>query len=58
MTPVEALELALSKENQSVELYQKLSVENPAIKELLAFLINEEEGHKKMIEEKIRELNQ
>ena len=55
MTPVEALEIALAKEKASVKLYKKLSLEHPAIKELLTDLLNEEEKHTRMIEKKIRE---
>ena len=56
MTPIEALDLALSKEEQSIKLYSKLSIEHLAIKELLDFLANEEEKHKLLIEKKIAEL--
>ena len=56
MTPVEALKLALSKEEASIALYKKLAVEHSAVRELLTFLENEEQKHKKMIEEKIFEL--
>jgi rubrerythrin len=56
MTPVEALELALSKENASIELYSRLADEHNEIRDLLFELLNEEEKHKKMIEEKIRSM--
>ena len=56
MTPVEALKMALSKEEAAIELYRKMSVEHPAIKDLLISLMNEEYRHKKMIEEKLSEL--
>lgn len=56
MTPVEALKLALSKEAASIQLYNKLYLEHPALKELFLFLVNEEEKHKKMIEQKIYEI--
>jgi len=56
MTITEALQLALSKEEASIKLYQKLAIEHSAIKELLTFLSNEEEKHKKMIEKKIFEV--
>ena len=56
MTIGEALELALAKENASIQLYKKLAVEHSAIRELLMFLSDEEHKHKKMIEKKIFEL--
>ena len=56
MTPVEALRLALQKEEASIELYRDLSVKHPAIKDLLSSLLDEEFKHKKMIEEKIVQL--
>ena len=56
MGPVDALKIALSKENASIQLYTKLSLEHQAIKELLQSLINEEEKHRKLIEDKIREM--
>lgn len=56
MTPTEALELALSKEKASIELYARLANEHAEIRDLLFDLLNEEEKHKKMIEEKIRSM--
>jgi rubrerythrin len=56
MGPVEALKVALSKENASIQLYTRLSLEHQAIKELLQFLINEEAKHRKLIEDKIKEM--
>lgn len=56
MVPVEALNLALSKEIEAIELYNKLSLEHPSTKDIFLFLINEEERHKKLIEKKISEL--
>jgi len=56
MVPVEALKLALNKETGSIELYKKLCDEhsdNDELKDLFSFLVNEEEKHKKMIEQKI-----
>ena len=58
MTPVDALKLALEKENNAIELYQKLAIEHSAIKELLLFLMNEEEKHKKLLEKKIVEVTE
>jgi len=53
MVPLEALKLALSKEIEAIELYKKLNLEHPGLKELFFFLINEEEKHKQLIEKKI-----
>lgn len=55
MTPVEVLELALTKEQNAIDFYDRLSREHLAIKELLLSLLNEEQKHKKMIQDKIRE---
>ena len=56
MGPVEALKIAVSKEAESIELYQKLSEEHPVAKDMFLFLMNEEEKHVKLIENKISEL--
>ena len=56
MTSVEALELALSKEKEAIEIYGKLSIEHSAIRDLLIDLQNEEHKHKIRIEKKIVEL--
>ena len=56
MTPVEALEIALSKEKEAIEMYGKLSIEHSVIKDLLLELQNEEHKHKQLIEKKIAEL--
>jgi rubrerythrin len=56
MGPVDALKIALSKENASIQLYARLSLQHKAIKELLQLLINEEEKHKQLIEDKISEM--
>lgn len=56
MVPTEALKLALSKENESIKLYNRLIIEHPVVKELLLFLVNEEQKHKQLIENKIVEL--
>lgn len=53
----EALEMALGREKAAVELYKKFSIENPAMKDLFEFLMNEEEKHVSLIEKKITELN-
>jgi rubrerythrin len=59
MGPMEALNLALSKEIEAMELYQKFSASSdayPATKEIFIFLAHEEFRHKQLIEEKITEL--
>lgn len=56
MTPIEALKLALSTEIESLKLYNKLSGEQSAVKDIFSFLINEEYRHKELIEKKIVEL--
>jgi rubrerythrin len=56
MTYMEALELALSKEKEAIEMYKRLSIEHSAIKDLMIELQNEEYKHKKLIEKKIVEL--
>ncbi len=56
MGPVEALKIALSKEESSVELYTRLSTQAPAARDILLFLIEEEQKHKHLIDKKIAEL--
>jgi len=57
MVPIEALKLALSKETEAIELYKQLSLTSGIAKEIFVFLINEEEKHKKLIEEKIYKIS-
>lgn len=56
MGPIEALKLALSKELNSISLYNKLNLEYPNLKDIFLFLLNEEQKHKQLIEKKIMEL--
>jgi len=56
MVDVEVLKLALSKEEESIGVYKNLMAEHSALKDLLYFLINEEQKHKILIEKKIEEL--
>ncbi|MFH1441479.1 MAG: hypothetical protein ABIH18_05525 [Candidatus Omnitrophota bacterium] len=58
MGPVEALRLALAKEKETLELYQKLAETSHTAKETFLFLIEQEEKHMKAIEDKIYELSQ
>ena len=53
MTPVEALKLALEREEASIKLYQELIKEHPTLQEVLTDLLNEEFKHKKLIENEI-----
>ncbi len=56
MGPVEALELALGKEEEAISIYNKFYNQFPAAKDIFLFLLNEEEKHKQLIEKKIVEL--
>ncbi len=56
MIKIEVLKLALSGEQKAVEGYKKLLAENPGLKDLLYFLLTEEQKHVSMIEKKIAEL--
>ncbi len=56
MVAIDALKIALSKEKEAVEVYKKLLIQHPVLKDLFDFLINEEEKHVVMIEKKISEL--
>ena len=57
MTAKEALQLALTKETNAIELYTRLAREHPEIRELLLSLVDEEHKHKKLIEKKMFELS-
>jgi rubrerythrin len=57
MTSQEALQLALSKEADAIELYERLSNSHPEIRELLTSLLNEEYKHKTLIEKKLSQLS-
>lgn len=52
---VEALELAKLKEIEAAQMYQKMAIQFPEIKDTLMFLKIEEEKHRKLIEERIVE---
>jgi len=56
MGPVEALELAISKEIEAIEIYQKYAADYPAIKDTFWFLADEEQKHKQLLEKKKAEL--
>lgn len=54
---VDAYKGALEKEQESIDLYKKLQSESGESKEFFAFLIEQEEGHYKLIEEIIEMVN-
>jgi len=56
MTTVEALNLALKREETSIELYQGMIKDHKDLTELLTMLLNEEFKHKKLIGEEIYKL--
>lgn len=56
MGPIEALELAAGKEAEARDMYEKFIYKYPETKEIFAFLMNEEEKHKELIEKRIVEL--
>lgn len=56
MGPIEALELALGKEIEAKNIYEKFAFQYPETKEIFTFLMNEEEKHKQLIEKRIAEL--
>ena len=56
MGPIDALKLALSKEEEAMKMYSKFSDEYPAAKDIFSFLVSEESKHKVLIEKKIAEL--
>ena len=56
MSPVEALKLALSKEIEAEEMYQKFSAKYPTVKDIFVFLAGEEQKHKAPIKKRISEV--
>lgn len=56
MGPIEALEVALGKEIEARNLYEKFIFQYPETKEIFTFLMNEEEKHQQLIEKRIVEL--
>ena len=56
MIPLEALKLALSKEEEAIELYQRLAADFPVAKDTFLFLTGEEQKHKLLLEKRIQEL--
>ncbi len=58
MTPVDALRLALLKEQEAMEAYQRYAEDFPGVREIFEFLVSEEYKHKELIERKINELTE
>lgn len=56
MIDIEVLQLALSKEEEAIQLYQKMIQTNPAIKDLLYELVTEEQKHKILLQKRIWDL--
>jgi rubrerythrin len=56
MGPVEALELALGKEKEAIEIYQRFLTQFPTARDVFQFLLNEEQKHKLLIEKTISRL--
>lgn len=56
MTTAEVLRIALSREEDAIKLYSKLSNQHSEIRDLLMQLVTEEQKHKKLIEKKMAEL--
>jgi rubrerythrin len=56
MGPVEALKLALQKEIEAAQMYEKFSIEYPTAKETFIYLKGEEEKHKILIEKEITQM--
>lgn len=57
MTEIEVLKLALSKEEAAAKAYQEMLAAHPVLKDLLSFLVTEEQKHKLLIQKKIAELS-
>jgi len=56
MSPIEALEVALTRETEAHDLYVRLAREHPNLRDLFELLVIEEDKHKQLLEEKILEL--
>ena len=56
MIDIEVLKLALAKEEDAIRVYKGLMLEHPSLRELLSFLVTEEQKHRAMIEKRIAEL--
>jgi len=56
MDYLEALNMALGKEKEAVEIYKQFSIKHTAMRDLFEFLMTEEQKHVSLIEKKISEL--
>ena len=56
MIDIEVLQLALSKEETSIKVYERIIADHPGLKDLAYELLNEEQRHKAKIEKKIFDL--
>ena len=56
MTPIEALQIALKRENQSEKLYADWAAKHPAIRELCTALAGEEQQHAAKIRKRLAEI--
>lgn len=54
-TPIEVLKMALEREKDAVQYYKEyaLTAENQSVKDLFVFLVEEEKGHVKMLQEEL-----
>ncbi len=54
-TPIDVLKMALAREKDAVQYYKEFAqtAEDPSIKELFVFLVEEEKGHVKMLQEEL-----
>lgn len=56
MIELEALQLALAKEEDAIKTYTQMIADHPVLKDLFYSLLSEEEKHKALIEKRIAEL--
>jgi rubrerythrin len=54
-TPIDVLKMALAREKDAVQYYKEfaLTAENDSIKEMFAFLVEEEKKHVKLLQEEL-----
>ncbi|MBF0522305.1 MAG: hypothetical protein HQL24_04525 [Candidatus Omnitrophica bacterium] len=56
MIDVEVLQLALTQEEAAIKTYQQLAEQYPNLRDLLYFLVVEEQKHRSLLQKKIAEL--
>ncbi|MGE5280320.1 MAG: hypothetical protein ACM3L6_06230 [Deltaproteobacteria bacterium] len=54
--PVEALKIALNLETEAAEFYRTHAAKESVARETFLFLLNEEEKHHRLIEQKLAEM--